>query len=104
VHEGSIFSICALRNGGFISGGGKDGRLVLLQDDLRMTNVVHLIEPHFGAVRIIAQGKGVQILVGTTRNCILTGDIELGFAPVVMGHTGNLSRFCSCDCFTTAIL
>jgi microtubule-associated protein-like 1/2 len=90
VHEGSVFSICALRNGKLISGGGKDGRLVLLGEDLSPCGVENYIEPHFGAVRVATQGKGAQVLVGTTKNCILSGDLEMGFTPVVMGHTDEL--------------
>ncbi|XP_058462136.1 echinoderm microtubule-associated protein-like 2 isoform X1 [Malaya genurostris] len=88
VHEGSIFSICSLRNGGFVSG-GKDGRLVLL-DDLMRLKAEQLVEAHFGAVRIVAQGKGSQLLIGTTKNCILSGDFTLGLVPIVMGHTDIL--------------
>ncbi|XP_055535670.1 echinoderm microtubule-associated protein-like 2 isoform X2 [Wyeomyia smithii] len=88
VHEGSVFSICSLRNGGFVSG-GKDGRLVLL-DDLMRLKAEQLVEPHFGAVRVVAQGKGSQLLIGTTKNCILSGDFTLGLVPIVMGHTDLL--------------
>ena len=87
VHEGSVFSLCALRNGKLISGGGKDGRLVLLGEDLNPVGLENFIEPHFGSVRVVTQGKGMQLLVGTTKNCILSGDLDMGFTPVVMGHT-----------------
>ncbi|KAL7025362.1 hypothetical protein ACKWTF_013453 [Chironomus riparius] len=90
VHEGSVFSLCALRNGKLISGGGKDGRLVLLGEDLTPAGVENYVEPHFGAVRVVTQGKGMQLLVGTTKNCILAGDLDMGFTPVVMGHTDEL--------------
>lgn len=90
VHEGSVFSLCALRNGRLISGGGKDGRLVLLGEDLTPVGIENYIEPHFGAVRVVTQGKGMQLLIGTTKNCILSGDLEMGFTPVVMGHTDEL--------------
>lgn len=90
VHEGSVFSLCALRNGKLVSGGGKDGRLVLLGEDLMPEGMENFIEPHFGAVRVVTQGKGMQMLVGTTRNCILSGDLSMGFTPVVMGHTDEL--------------
>lgn len=88
VHEGSIFSICNLRNTGFVSG-GKDGRLVLLDDSLRL-KAEQLVEAHFGAVRVVTQGKGSQLLIGTTKNCILSGDFTLGLVPIVMGHTDIL--------------
>lgn len=90
IHEGSVFSLCSLRNGKIISGGGKDGRLVLLGEDLNPVGLENFIEPHFGAVRVVTQGKGMQLLIGTTKNCILSGDLEMGFSPVVMGHTDEL--------------
>ena len=73
-----------------MSGGGKDGRIVLYSPDLNPTGEENGIEAHFGAVRVISEGKGSQLLVGTTRNCILTGSLNLGFVPVVLGHTDEL--------------
>jgi hypothetical protein len=32
------------------------------------------------------QGSGSQLLVGTTRNSILAGNMELSFREVVLGH------------------
>lgn len=90
VHDGSIFTLCSLKDGALISGGGKDGRLVVFDADLNPTGIECEIEHHFGAVRVVAEGKGSQILVGTTRNCILTGALDLGFSPVIMGHTDEL--------------
>lgn len=90
IHDGSIFSLCTLKDGSLISGGGKDGRLVYFSPELNPTGIENLIEPHFGGVRVVAEGKGSQLLVGTTRNCILTGALDLGFAPVIMGHTDEL--------------
>jgi hypothetical protein len=75
-----------MRDGRFISG-GKDGRVVHLQEDL-MSHSVQTVESNFGAVRTVSQGKEDQILIGTIKNCILTGDMEQGFTPVVTGHTG----------------
>lgn len=90
IHDGSVFTLCPLKDGSIVSGGGKDGRLLLLDGDLVPTGLESLIEPHFGAVRVVSEGKGSQLLVGTTRNCILTGALDLGFSPVVMGHTDEL--------------
>uniref|UniRef100_A0A1L8E5X0 Putative echinoderm microtubule-associated protein-like 1 n=2 Tax=Nyssomyia neivai TaxID=330878 RepID=A0A1L8E5X0_9DIPT len=90
VHDGSIFSLCATKDGGIVSGGGKDGRLVLFDVDLNPLGTQVAIEPHFGGVRVVSEGRGTQLLVGTTRNCILTGSLELGLSPVVMGHTDEL--------------
>lgn len=90
VHDGSIFTLCALKDGGFLSGGGKDGRVKLFDADLSPTGIEIEIEQHFGAVRVVAEGKGSQLLIGTTRNCILTGNMQLGFSPVIMGHTDEV--------------
>lgn len=90
MHDGAIFTLCALKDGSVLSGGGKDGRIVYFDADLNPSGVETEIEHHFGAVRIIAEGKGSQLLIGTTRNCILTGNLELGLSPVIMGHTDEL--------------
>lgn len=90
-HDGPIFSLCSLKDGGLVSGGGKDGRIVLFRQDLNGTGVELEVEHHFGAVRVVAEGKGSQLLVGTTRNCILTGSFELEqLSPVIMGHTDEV--------------
>lgn len=39
VHDGSIFSICVLKEGSIISGGGKDNRIVQLDADLTPTGM-----------------------------------------------------------------
>ncbi|XP_041781012.1 echinoderm microtubule-associated protein-like 2 isoform X1 [Anopheles merus] len=88
VHEGPVFSICALRNGGFVTG-GKDGLLLLFDDALHI-KAEQIVEAHFGAVRVVAEGKGSQLLIGTTKNCILSGDFTLSLVPIVMGHTDIL--------------
>lgn len=90
MHDGSIFTLCTLKDGSCLSGGGKDGRIKLFDADLNPTGIETEIEHHFGAVRVIAEGKGSQLLIGTTRNCILTGNLDLGFSPVIMGHTDEL--------------
>lgn len=82
--------MCTLKDGSILSGGGKDGRIVYFDADLNPSGIETEIEQHFGAIRIIAEGKGSQLLIGTTRNCILTGNLELGFSPVIMGHTDEL--------------
>ncbi|XP_035794096.1 echinoderm microtubule-associated protein-like 2 isoform X1 [Anopheles albimanus] len=88
VHDGPVFTICGLRNGGFVTG-GKDGLLLLFDDALHL-KAEQIVEAHFGAVRVVAQGKGSQLLIGTTRNCILSGDFTLSLVPIVMGHTDIL--------------
>lgn len=90
VHEGAIFSICVLKDGNVISGGGKDGRIVQLDSNLAKTGEESRIEPHCGGVRIVTEGRGSQLLIGTTRNYILSGTQELGFQPIINGHTDEV--------------
>ncbi|XP_046824221.1 echinoderm microtubule-associated protein-like 2 isoform X2 [Vespa crabro] len=87
LHEGSIFSICVLKNGNIVTGGGKDGRILHFDISLNPTGEIAQIEDHFGGIRTISEGRGSQLLVGTTKNCILIGDMEMGFNPVMLGHT-----------------
>lgn len=79
-----------MKDGRLASGGGKDGRIVLFDVDMNPTSVEMEVEPHFGAVRVIAEGKGSQFLIGTTKNCIMTGSFDLGLSPVIMGHTDEV--------------
>jgi len=37
VHEGSVFSICALKDGSVITGGGKDGKLIKFDASMHPT-------------------------------------------------------------------
>ncbi|XP_024937136.1 echinoderm microtubule-associated protein-like 2 isoform X5 [Cephus cinctus] len=87
LHEGSIFSICVLKNGNVVTGGGKDGRILHFDGNLNPTGEEAQIEDHFGGIRTVSEGRGSQLLVGTTRNCILVGDVEMGFSPAMLGHT-----------------
>ena len=95
MHSGAVFSICALRDGKFLTGGGKDGLIVTFSPQWVLTGDEYQIEVHFGGVRVIAEGRGSQIIVGTTRNCILMGNISLGLQPVIMGHTDELFALAS---------
>ena len=105
-----------MKDGRIVSGGGKDGQLLLWDPSYRRTgyvaevcyprpvatvfpdnNYFHpclQIPEQYGNVRTLSQGKGCQILVGTTRNCIVGGNFELPFAPLVVGHTEELSALC----------
>ncbi|XP_050666852.1 echinoderm microtubule-associated protein-like 2 isoform X2 [Leptidea sinapis] len=90
VHSGSVFSVCARKDGAVVTGGGKDGRVVLFDSDLNPTATETVIEGHYGGVRVIAEGRGSQLYIGTTKNCILQGDVELGFSPAVLGHVDEV--------------
>ncbi|XP_076678877.1 echinoderm microtubule-associated protein-like 2 isoform X5 [Andrena cerasifolii] len=86
IHEGSIFSICVLKDGFIVTGGGKDGKILYFDESLNLTGGEAQIEDHFGGIRTLAEGRGSQLLIGTTRNCILVGDVGMGFNPAMLGH------------------
>ncbi|XP_043525554.1 echinoderm microtubule-associated protein-like 2 isoform X6 [Frieseomelitta varia] len=86
IHEGSIFSICVLKDGFIVTGGGKDGKILYFDESLNLTGEEAQIEDHFGGIRTVAEGRGSQLLIGTTRNCILVGDVGMGFNPAMLGH------------------
>lgn len=90
IHEGSVFSICVMKEGSILTGGGKDGRIVEFDADMNATGNENVIEGHFGGVRVLSEGRGSQVYVGTTKNCILQGDLGLGFSPAVLGHVDEL--------------
>lgn len=90
LHEGSVFSLCVRKEGNLVTGGGKDGRLVELDASLNPTGQEAHVPEHLGPIRVVAEGRGSQLLVGTTKNCILIGSLELGLTPVVLGHTDEL--------------
>ncbi|KAK6645396.1 hypothetical protein RUM43_001673 [Polyplax serrata] len=89
VHDSTIFSICALKDGVIITGGGKDGKLVLLNSEYLPVDEGYIGE-QFGGVRQISESRGSQLLVGTTKNCILIGSFQVGFSPVINGHTEEI--------------
>ena len=45
-------------------------------------------------------GSGSQLLVGTTRNTILAGNLELSFREVVLGHADEVSRDALCTLYS----
>ncbi|RVE43289.1 hypothetical protein evm_012048 [Chilo suppressalis] len=90
VHSGAVFSVCCLKDGRVLTAGGKDGRIVAFDAEMNATGLEAVIEGHYGGVRVIAEGRGSQVFVGTTRNCILQGDLELGFTPAVLGHVDEV--------------
>ena len=90
-HEGPIFSVCVLKDGSVVTGGGKDGRVVLYDYNYCPTGREAQLPPHLGSVRTISQGQGSQLLLGTTRNSVLTGNLELSFHEVMLGHVEELT-------------
>jgi len=90
IHDGPIFSICVLKDGGVITGGGKDRKLVLLDASYKRSGVEAELPEHIGSVRTISQGKGSQLLLGTTRNSILQGTFELSFREIITSHVDEI--------------
>ncbi|KAK3732810.1 hypothetical protein QZH41_017712, partial [Actinostola sp. cb2023] len=93
-HEGAVFSLCALDDGGFLSGGGRDRLIVLWNESYQPLKEFELPESA-GPVRSIArsldqENDGYELAVGTTRNSILTGTFDDGLAFMVAGHTDEL--------------
>ena len=88
-HEGGIFSICIMKDGTLLTG-GKDRCLVQWSSDYQRTGVEYEIPEQFGSVRMLSQGRGNMVIVGTTRNCILQGSLHLKFNPIVQGHMDEL--------------
>lgn len=51
---------------------------------LNFSNIMMFqIPERYGAVRMISRGHGNMLLVGTVRNCILQGTMDLNFSPAV---------------------
>ena len=44
---------------------------------------VFQVPEQYGPVRTLSQGKGALILIGTTKNCILQGSLDLEFSPII---------------------
>ncbi|KAM3862893.1 echinoderm microtubule-associated protein-like 4 [Diretmus argenteus] len=88
-HEGSVFCMCEMRSGTLLTGGGKDHKVILWDHDLRPDREIEVPE-QYGTIRAVAEGKGEEFLVGTSRNFILRGTFNDGFLVEVQGHTDEL--------------
>ncbi|KOB78017.1 putative echinoderm microtubule associated protein like 1, partial [Operophtera brumata] len=89
-NTGAVLGLLCLKEGAILSAGGKDGRLVMFDAELNAQGLENTIEGHYGGVRVVAEGRGSQLFIGTTKNCILHGDLELGFSPAVLGASAVL--------------
>ncbi|XP_034153195.1 echinoderm microtubule-associated protein-like 1 isoform X4 [Esox lucius] len=87
-HEGSVFTLCMLRNGTLVSG-GKDRKLVSWDGSYQPIQSVEVPEL-FGPIRTVAEGKGESVLIGTTKNYVLQGSLYGEFTPITQGHTDEL--------------
>ncbi|KAM9803929.1 echinoderm microtubule-associated protein-like 4 [Neosynchiropus ocellatus] len=88
-HEGSVFCMCEMRNGTFLTGGGKDRKIILWDQELRAERDIEVPDV-YGTIRAVSAGKGDEFLVGTSRNFILRGTFNDGFTVEVQGHTDEL--------------
>ncbi|KAL6115722.1 eml2 [Pungitius sinensis] len=88
-HEGGIFSLCVLKDGTMVSGGGKDRKVVLWDHDYKKKAEMEVGEP-LGPVRALAEGKLGELFVGTTKNAIIRAAFPDTLTPIVQGHTGEL--------------
>ncbi|XP_023223869.1 echinoderm microtubule-associated protein-like 2 [Centruroides sculpturatus] len=86
IHEGGVFTICSMKDGTYVTGGGKDRRIVEWDHTFSKTGREAKLPEQVGGVRGLAQGKGNLLLVGTIKNCILQGTFSLNFSVIVQGH------------------
>ncbi|KAM9380861.1 echinoderm microtubule-associated protein-like 1 isoform 3-T3 [Phaethornis superciliosus] len=80
-HEGGIFTLCMLRDGTLVSGGGKDRKLISWNGNYQKLHKTEIPE-QFGPIRTVAEGKGDVVLIGTTRNFVLQGTLSGDFFPI----------------------
>lgn len=88
-HDGPVFSILVQKDGAIITG-GKDGQIVEWDRDLERTGNTIEIPEQYGSPRVVTSGRGTQLVVGTTRNCVLEGTFTFPMRPVMQGHTEEL--------------
>ncbi|XP_053917230.1 echinoderm microtubule-associated protein-like 4 isoform X4 [Cuculus canorus] len=88
-HDGSVFTLCQMRNGMLLTGGGKDRKIILWDHDLNPEREIE-VPDQYGTIRAVAEGKADQFLVGTSRNFVLRGTFNDGFVVEVQGHTDEL--------------
>ncbi|XP_048359634.1 echinoderm microtubule-associated protein-like 4 isoform X5 [Sphaerodactylus townsendi] len=88
-HDGSVFTLCQMRNGMLLTGGGKDRKIILWDHDLNPEREIE-VPDQYGTIRAVAEGKADQVLIGTSRNFILRGTFNDGFRVEVQGHTDEL--------------
>ncbi|KAJ8359652.1 hypothetical protein SKAU_G00161770 [Synaphobranchus kaupii] len=88
-HDGSVFTLCQMRNGTLLTGGGKDRKITLWDHSLNPERDIE-VPDQYGTIRAVAEGKGEQFLVGTSRNFVLRGTFNDGFQVEVQGHTDEL--------------
>ncbi|XP_070181364.1 echinoderm microtubule-associated protein-like 2 isoform X3 [Littorina saxatilis] len=89
-HDGGVFSLCTTKDGNLLSGGGKDRKVIEWDSTCSKTGRETEVAETYGPVRTLSQGKGGLVLIGTTKNRILQGSLDLEFSPVMQGHIDEL--------------
>lgn len=85
-HQGGVFSVLAMKDGSYLSG-GRDRRIVEWDEEFNQTGREAELPEHCGGVRYITYAKGSQVFVGTLRNSILLGSLDTNFVHIVQGHS-----------------
>ncbi|XP_063774387.1 echinoderm microtubule-associated protein-like 4 isoform X2 [Pseudophryne corroboree] len=88
-HDGSVFTLCQMRSGMLLTGGGKDRRVIMWDHNLNPEREIE-VPDQYGTIRAVAEGKADQFLIGTSRNFVLRGTFNDGFQVEVQGHTDEL--------------
>lgn len=81
-HPGGVFVLFVTAEGHLISG-GKDKRIAAWDQNLRKLGPETEFPDANGTARAIAQTSDNLLVIGTNRNCILQGDLQLGFSVAV---------------------
>lgn len=86
VHPGGVFSVLAMKDGSYLTG-GRDRRIVEWDENFVPTGRQAELPEHCGGVRFITYARGSQVLIGTLRNSILIGSLDTNFTLIMQGHT-----------------
>lgn len=86
VHIGGVFSILAMKDSSYLTG-GRDRRIIEWDENFNRTGREAELPEHCGGVRYITYANGSQVLIGTLRNSILFGSFETNFTLIMQGHS-----------------
>lgn len=84
-HQGGVFSVLAMKDGSYLTG-GRDRRIVEWDESFSRTGREAELPEHCGGVRFITYARGSQVLIGTLRNSILMGSLDDNFQLIMQGH------------------
>lgn len=89
-HQGGVFSVIAMKDGTYLSG-GRDRRVLEWDENFTQTGRVAELPEHYGGVRYITYARGLRVLIGTLKNCILLGSMDENFSLIMQGHSEAIS-------------